>query len=147
MGYAQPAYTPPSLRMLPPDSSAGSPLRLPRGRKALVSVIFVGLIGLAYLCALVRVSELDLACQHLREQCRKTEADIGNLAITHAALIDGSKIDRIIEEKNLERPVSRETASVSPELCPDRDRFAGAYRRGEAASRGAWADMNGTPRW
>ena len=149
MGYAQPTPNTPPARMMPPSQAQTSPppVRLPRGRKALVTVIFVGLMGLGYLCALVRVSELDLGCQQLRSDCRSIEAEIRELAIAHGARIDGAKIDRIIEEKKLVRPMARETASVSPELCPEQERSAGGASRGTATVASTWADVNDSSQW
>ena len=150
MGQAQPAFTPPSLRILTSDRSRfeEAPQRAFRGRRALVTVIFGALMGLGYLCALVRVSELDLACQQLREECSNAEAELGALAIARAALIEGSKIDRVIADGQLEKPVSHTTAAVSPELCPSRDRFADSplYEQSTAAG-SVQAGMNGSQRW
>jgi len=120
MGYAQREYAPPEPQTSEPPVTEAVARRheAPWARRVVLMAVLLAIVGLGYQCALVRVSELDLAGQTAQDDCTKKEAELGRLSIRHAALVDGGQVEQIVQRESLQPPARRDQATVSAELIP-----------------------------
>lgn len=112
-----PSSSPLKLVFSPPRKLSGLRARRRLLVRGFTAIFLIAVAAIGYLCCLVRVTQVDTACQSMLEECRKKEAEIGGLKIRLSAATDGRTIERFAQRSGFVSPDTVERVPVSPELC------------------------------